>query len=159
MQYNHFVLDFWEWRHAGDILSKFGANLRIVLGNLVQYLKWWLRAIHDVSDRPHKIQKIICIDQIPDVAVFGLICHQQVSVHLVHQLWSDPAQGHVHLVWCHIVIVLKRGSGKLLSCRNMTKNKFKLNDLLDNLAFSDIMLKSEKNVLITLQKFTRLWLM
>lgn len=38
----------------------------------------------------------------------------------------------------------------------MTKNKFKLNDLLDNLAFSDIMLKSEKNVLITLQKFTRL---
>lgn len=38
----------------------------------------------------------------------------------------------------------------------MTKNKFKLNDLLDNFAFSDMMLKSEKNVLITLQKFT--WL-
>lgn len=35
---------------------------------------------------------------LPHVAVLGLISHQQVSVHLVHQLWSDPAQRHEHLI-------------------------------------------------------------
>lgn len=46
---------------------------------------------------------------LPHVALLSLLRHQQISMRLIHQLWSDPTQGHVHLLWRHIVIILHHG--------------------------------------------------
>lgn len=43
----------------------------------------------------------------PHVAGLGLVHHQQVAVHLVHQLWGDPAQRHPQLVGGHEVVLLR----------------------------------------------------
>lgn len=42
----------------------------------------------------------LCLSNVflPHVALLGLVSHQQVSVHLVHQLWSDPTYGHQRLL-------------------------------------------------------------
>lgn len=56
----------------------------------------------------------------PHVAGLGLVHHQQVAVHLVHQLGRNPAQRHPQLVGSHEVVFLRaqgtgllRGAGRL----------------------------------------------
>lgn len=43
---------------------------------------------------------------IPHVALWGLVSQQQVSVHLIYKLRSDPTQRHIHLICGHVVIIL-----------------------------------------------------
>lgn len=47
-----------------------------------------------------------CGPHLPHVAGLGLIHHQQVRVHLIHQLRRDPAQRHPQLVSRHKVVLL-----------------------------------------------------
>lgn len=47
---------------------------------------------------------------LPDIALLGLVSHQQISMHLIHQLRSNPAQWHVHLIRCHVIIILRGGA-------------------------------------------------
>lgn len=48
---------------------------------------------------------------VPHVALSRLVGHQQVTVHLIHQLRSDPSYRHILLIWRHVVIVLWGGRG------------------------------------------------
>lgn len=54
----------------------------------------------------------------PHVAGLGLVHHQQIAMHLVHQLRCDPAQRHPELVSRHeVVLLLAGGTGSPQAAR------------------------------------------
>lgn len=57
-------------------------------------------------DIKYHLDLCVCVLILPHVALLGLVSHQQVSMHLINHLWSDPTQWHVHLIGRHVVIIL-----------------------------------------------------